>query len=345
MVNQTNRARRLQGLRERESCLYKITSHSRLAEILDWTGSPEALRAFARRAENYSRFTEKRPGKKDRLVEAPAPMTKRMQATFLAFLKQVRVPDYLESAIVGRSYLTNSQRHCDKRGCTVTVDIASFFQSISRSRVEEFFVTSFCHERDVAATVSHLLCCDGHLATGSPASPLVSFWALKNFFDRIDARAQARGVLFTLYIDDISLTGAGVSHGDIKWFSHLLQGAGLKLKQEKSRVYPADAPKLITGRAMRYGESRAPNSKHQKMVDARKRCAEFPKYASAYRSLAGSLRHIAMLDETLLSLRDEARELVQKADQIAPPYRKKLRDRPRTSRTDSHNDRIRRIDR
>jgi RNA-directed DNA polymerase len=319
MASQPKRATKVQTLLARESCLYNVTSHGRLADLIGWAGPHDALRRFSRRTENFNRYYEKRPGKKDRLVEAPAPRIKAMQTAFLAFLKQVKAPSYLQSAIVGRSYLSNSQLHCDAYGCTVTVDIHAFFQSVSRSRVEEMLVSKFRQKRDVAQTLSFLLCCDEHLATGSPASPLVSFWALKDIFDRIDARVSRLGGVFTLYIDDVTITGHGVGHGDIKWLSRIFHGAGLALKQEKSRVYKASAPKVITGRAMRYGTSRAPNAQHKKLVDARQRCSDSPLEAAGYRSLAGTLRHIALLDEgRRTALRDRASDMVRIAERIAP---------------------------
>lgn len=324
MPSKSNRTGKLQSLRERDSCLYKVSSHSRLADLLGWVGPQDALKRFARRSDNFSRYYEKRDGKKDRLVEAPAPRIKLMQSALLVFLKQVKVPDYLQSAVVGRSYLSNSQAHCDLHGCTVTVDIASFFQSVSHSRVEELFVSTFRQERDVAATLAHLLCCDGHLATGSPASPLVSFWALKRVFDRVEERVNSLDGRFTLYIDDVTITGRGVGHGDIRWLSRLFRGAGLALKEEKSRVYRADAPKVVTGRAMRHGESRAPNSQHRKMVAARQRCTQSPHDASALRSLAGSMRHIALLDPTRQStLRDGARDVTRQAQKLQPQAKKR----------------------
>jgi hypothetical protein len=177
------------------------------------------------------------------------------------------------------------------------MDIASFYQSISRGRVAHFFETQLHQSRDVAETLASLLCCDGHLATGSPASPLMSFWAHREVFDAIDRRVRSRGGVFTLYIDDMGITGKGFGHTDIAWISRLLRKAGLAVKETKSRVFRAHGPKLVTGRAYRGGVSRAPNKQHQKMRAAQAQLEATPEDLGLKARVAGLTRHLALLDD------------------------------------------------
>ena len=279
------------------SPLYRIASHSRLADILRWAGTTGQLREFCRRPTNFSRYTDTSKPGKERLIEAPAKSAKAFQARLLELLRRIELPDYLHSARAGHSYLSNSAAHCEADGCTITMDIDSFYQSATRERVIHLFEGRFKQPRDVAETLASLLCCDGHLATGSPASPLVSFWAYREVFDAIDKRVRSRGGVFTLYIDDMGITGKGFGHTDIIWINRLLRKAGLMAKESKTRVFHADAPKLVTGRACRNGVSRAPNKQHRKMRAAQAQLELNPGDSSLRASVAGHKRHLALLDD------------------------------------------------
>lgn len=279
------------------SPLYGMASHTRLARVLRWAGTTGQLREFCRRPDNFNRYIDRSKPGKERLIEAPAKRAKEFQARSLELLRRIELPDYLHSARSGRSYLSNSAVHCDADGCTITMDIQSFYQSANRERVIHFFEARLKQPRDVAETLASLLCCDGHLATGSPASPLVSFWAYREVFDAIDNRVRSRGGVFTLYIDDMGITGKGFGHTDVRWVSRLLRKAGLTVKEAKTRVFHADAPKLVTGRASRNGVSRAPNKQHRKMRAAQTKLELNPSDPSLKASVVGLKRHLALLDE------------------------------------------------
>lgn len=293
----THRAKRIERYGPSDSPLYGLRNHARLAEVLFWVGSGEQLKRFSRRSENYIRYTDKTKPDKPRLIEAPEARLKGFQTRILELVRRIVLPDYLHSARPGRSYLSNSDVHIKVVGCTLTMDIDSFYQSVSLYRVADFFATILNCSGDIALTLARLLCCDGHLATGSPASPLVSFWACHEVFDSIDRRVRARGGEFTLYIDDMALTGKGIGDTDAEVVKRLLHGAGLRVKASKTKVFRADRPKLITGRAGRNGVSRAPNKQHKKMREAQALLDANPNDATLRASVAGRKRHLALLDE------------------------------------------------
>lgn len=280
-----------------DSHLHGLKSHSRLASILYWAGTPSQLKTFSRREDNYNRYTDKSKAGKERQIEAPAERLKIIQTRILDLLSRIKLPDYVHSGRIGRSYLSNSAAHCSADGCTITMDIEGFYQSVTLQRVARFFEVWQKCSPDVSLTLAHLLCCDWHLATGSPASPLMSFWAYREVFDAIDSRVRARGGVFTLYIDDMGITGKGFGHTDVQWVRRLLLRAGLRIKETKTRVFRADGPKLVTGRAMRDGVSRAPNKQHRKMRRAQALLDSNPNDSTLRASVAGHRRHLALLDD------------------------------------------------
>jgi hypothetical protein len=190
------------------------------------------------------------------------------------------------------------------------MDISDFYGSVTEARVTRMFIVDFNCARDVAEILARLLCCNGHLATGSPASPLLSFVANRDIFERIAARAAGGKDAFTLYIDDIALTGAGIGTADIKWITRLLTGAGYTVKREKTRVFRASRAKLITGRVLHQGLSRAPNRQHQKMKSALDASRAAPKDIALKASAVGRVRHVALLDNARrMSMRAKAKKL------------------------------------
>lgn len=292
------------------SPLHGIKSKRKLAEVLRWVGPPSALAGFARQPNNYRCYIDRQKPGKQRLIEAPQPRLKSFQKRLEDLLKRIQMPGYLHSGVPGRSYLSCSASHREAEGCTVTMDISDFYGSVSEGRVTRMFIVDFQCERDVAEILAKLLCCNGHLATGSPASPLLSFLANRDMFDRIAVRAaRGRGV-FSLYVDDIALTGVGIGTSDIRWVTRLLKGAGYVVKREKTRIFRATRAKLITGRVLHEGQSRAPSRQHQKMKLALEASRAAPKDQSLKASAVGRLHHVALLDDARrTSMRAKAKEL------------------------------------
>lgn len=66
-------------------------------------------------------------------------------------------------------------------------------------------------ERDVAALITRISTYQGHLPTGSPASPVLAFYANTNLFSDIDDVTRANNVKWTCYVDDLSFSGTKVT--------------------------------------------------------------------------------------------------------------------------------------
>lgn len=279
-----------------DSPLYGVRSVRRLAEVLQWRQAPSSLRSFSKR-DNFIRFTDKTRPEKPRQIQAPRARIKALQARLANLLGRVTLPDYLHSGRRGRSYLTNSVAHAATAGATVKVDISDFFQSVSSDRVERFFIADLGWPRDLAELVARLVCCDGHLATGSPASPILSYFVNRQIFDIVAERAESQGATFTLYMDDLAVTGAGVGHGDVRFISKLLERGMLRVKRSKTRVYRANGPKEITGRILKGNQSRAPNKQHRKLHLSLVALKADRSNAALRATAVGRLRHVALLDD------------------------------------------------
>ena len=98
---------------------------------------------------------------------------------------------------------------------------------------------------DVAMLLAKALTVDGHLPTGSPASPILSYYAHKGMFDGIADLAARRGLKFTVYVDDMCLSGEGATRATLYEVRGLIAKA--KLKSHKCRFFPAGKPRVVTG--------------------------------------------------------------------------------------------------
>lgn len=293
-----------------KSGLYRLPSMAALAAVLHWKKTPSALRALCHRLDNWDEFQLERVGKKPRDVQAPKPATKALQRRLNDLLKRIEPPDYLHSGTPGRSYLSNSGAHMPAKGATATVDISDFYPSVTRKRVFMLFRELFECAPDVADALADLMCCGGHLATGSPASALVSFYACQDMFDSMQRRAGERGATLTLYVDDITITGEAIGHGDVEFFERELARYGFSMSKHKSHVYKAKDGKLITGRVVSAGVSRAPNKRHLEMHRATQVVAAGNATEQEARSAIGKLQHVGGLDKALApKLMERARRI------------------------------------
>lgn len=281
-----------------KSGLFRLPTVKALAHLLEWKGTPSSLRSFSRRTDLFDEYELKdRRSGKIRKIQSPTADAKRLQERLNKLLKQIRVPDYLQSGVPGRSHLSNSREHLIAKGATVTVDITNFYPSISRRRVFRLFRTVFECPGDVADVITDLVCCNGHLATGSPASVLLSFFACRDMFDAIAERSIRIGAKFTLYVDDVAITGNTVGDGDITYLEGLFSRFGFMSKREKSRTFRKRSPKIVTGRAFRNGVSRAPNKKHEELGAALRDLRTAKPSVKRTRSAIGKLENMSLLDE------------------------------------------------
>lgn len=224
----------------RGSALFGLTSPRRLAEkLLIPRSTLERLVGFG--DENYLVRQDRKSG---RIIEEPKPQLKFVQQRFARLLAQIETPDYLHSGVKGRSYLTNANGHGASQGC-VKLDIKKFFPSSSSHHVQRFFEEVLEYPPDVASRAKQLLTYDGHLPTGGNASTILSFWAYKPMFDEIDALARSNESEFTLYVDDMSITGL--------FANRKLQQAARKivsrygLKAHKAKTFAPGQPRVLTG--------------------------------------------------------------------------------------------------
>lgn len=145
--------------------------------------------------------------------------------------------------------------------------------------------------------LAKLLTVDGHLPTGSPVSPILSYFAHRPMFDEISDLAHNLELRFTVYVDDMCLSG------DLAIRSVLFRVRGIiakhGLKSHKCRFFPEGVPRVVTGNALTLKGLRLPHKRHLKIKEAfdqLKQIPDGPTRESAINSLRSRLYEAAQLE-------------------------------------------------
>ena len=242
-----------------QSIFYKVTSPQMLADRL---GMPLAeVQSLCEAADNYKRWTDKASG---RPIQEPMPKLDKVHKRVARLLAKIETPDYLHSAIKGRSYITNAEKHKVDAGC-VKIDVRKFYPSVRAQAVHHFFLDRMHCTGDAAGILTKLLTVDGHLPTGSSSSPILSYFAYEDMFQELDALSVERGCVMTVYVDDVVFTGPGATRAML-YAARRIFGK-YRLHAHKTKMFRAGQPRIITGVAVTKDGMRLPNKRQKSIAD------------------------------------------------------------------------------
>ncbi|WP_166647357.1 reverse transcriptase family protein [Prosthecobacter fusiformis] len=234
------------------SKLYFVGTKKRLATVLK--SNPSVLRRLAKTGDaNYQHIFVTSRGKK-RAVQNPNPELKEIQVRINQLLQRINYPEYMMAGLKGLSYEKNASAHLGLESTRVcTVDIEKFYPNCQRGAVIRSLEKWFNQKHDVAVQLADLVCLNGHLPTGGPASLLFSFWSNRDVFDEIKLAADAHGLKMTVYVDDMTFSG---ENAGLKFLHDcvlpVLKRAGLRGHKIKS--YHKSCPQEITGIILNKGK-------------------------------------------------------------------------------------------
>lgn len=117
---------------------------------------------------------------------------------------------------------------------------------------------------DLAWTLAALSTLDGHLPTGSPLSPIMSYFAHEDVWLSVMRLARDAGCTLTLYMDDVTISGESVP-GELIWqIKQEVRSAGLRLNDKKQRRFSAGEG-VVTGVVVTPAGVRPPKGSHLKL--------------------------------------------------------------------------------
>ena len=223
--------------------LYKITSPAVLAARLN-TSLVELFYIISSDTNYLVRFDTRRGSTKKRLIEEPKPRLQALHGRVHSLLSKVDLPDYVHSIRKGRSYITNAAAHAHE-GNMIKLDVKKFYQSAESKSVQSFWSEQMLCREDVSIMLTKLLTYKGHLPTGSRSSPIMSYYTYRTMFDSIADMAIAHGLVPTLYVDDMVISGHGAHAGVLRAARAIIELHGLK--SHKHHTFTKARPRIVTG--------------------------------------------------------------------------------------------------
>ena len=243
-----------------QSPLFRLKSRSRLAGLLKI--SPGDLRRMTKDVDSaYSEFEVDKKGGGKRGVENPARSLKVAQARIARILGRIEPPGHLFCPVKGRCYVTNAAQHRGQR-VVRCLDVKKYFPSVPSRRVFWFFRAVMGCADDVAATLTSIATYRGHLPTGSPLSPIMAYYANMDVWNDIAAICARNGYRLTVYIDDVTVSGAKVSSAVLWEIKQAIFRGGLRYHKEKTFI---DRPAEVTGVIIVGDQLRVPNRQLKKL--------------------------------------------------------------------------------
>ena len=162
--------------------------------------------SILRRPEKYYRTFQINTGTKRRTIYAPRIALKVIQKWLgVQYEKIYERPEHVYGFIQGQSHLHAAKTHLNARWI-VSVDLKDFFAATSRNRVN-WALKRIGYTRESAKLITDLVCFNGGLAQGSPASPVLSNLCAYKLDRRISAIAKKFNCRVSRYADDITFSG------------------------------------------------------------------------------------------------------------------------------------------
>ena len=251
-----------------QSRLFKIRSRRRLAEVLGIT-SAELKDAIGMKHPYSERSIELYRGttKKIREIQEPRGALRSIHARVAVLLSRIEPPDFLFCPVKRRSYVSNAAHHVGAKQVR-TLDIKTYFPATLEHRVFWFFNHILKCERDIASILGRLLTVNGHLATGSPVSPILSFFAFYDMWNEISRLTLENRCKLSVYIDDITISGNVIPYWLLWEIKKQIHARGLVYHKERNFF---NGVAEITGVIVDEEGLSLPNRQHQKSHLLRKK--------------------------------------------------------------------------
>lgn len=278
-----------------QSQFYKIQSRGKLAEIFGLTRAGLDAILAAERPYSHRMKDITRNGKtKARLIQEPRGALRPIHDSVKKALSRIEPPEFLFCPVKRRSYVSNAAQHLNAK-VVRTLDIHAYFPSTPSHRVYWFFHTVMGCSTDVASVLAQLLTVEGHLATGSTVSPILSFFAFYDMWLNIAQIAREAGYTLTVYMDDVTLSGDAVLESVVWAVRKQIHSRGLHYHKEK---HFTQGVAEITGTLIKDGRMVVPNRQRKKAYDTRMKLAvaadsvEAAQLASRLRGLSEQRRQV-----------------------------------------------------
>ena len=280
--------------------LYKVTSLNKLCLILKIT--EEELNLLVESYEN-SDFYNCYINKDGRPIQEPKKLMYRVHNRIANLLSRIETPEYMHYSKKGHSHISNAEVHLHSKQL-MTFDIKSYYSSISSESIRIFFKHKLECEQDIAYLLSRLCTLDGSLPTGSQISVYICNLVNLDMFDEMKLQCEIFEQKFTVYADDITISGECVNQSHYNIMSKILNRYGYEIKESKTKRFTKNKTPVVTGIALK----KTLDVKNSFYMELRQLCeginthiddAPYPQLKDEYYSLKGKAQYVKQLNQKI----------------------------------------------
>ena len=248
----------------------------------------------------YRPFFQSRPGRAPRRIDRAIGILEKIQKEIkVQILSQIELPDVFHGCVAGRSSETNARVHVGQK-LLITLDVKSFFPSITNDMVFEAFFHRLGFSSGVARILTQLTTVDGHLPQGTHTSPLIANLVLVPAIESSKKLLEAKPLFGdsrnSQHVDDMAISGDIRNCGElINALFKEFRKYGLKLSRKKTKIEWASEPQIVTGHLVnkRVALPRNVRSRTRAAVHTLEQAnPEWPEYRTLYNSVCGQVRRL-----------------------------------------------------
>ncbi|WP_170560927.1 hypothetical protein [Ruegeria atlantica] len=159
-------------------------------------------------------------------------------------LSKIAQPSYLMSPRKGRAQRDNAVAHLEAAQF-LTLDLKQFYPSTTRQMIRNSLMEQFKMEADVAGLIAHVATADDRACFGSPLTPVLASLVHRPMFDRIADRCVEDDLSYTVWVDDLTISGLRITGNFRADVRKLVAQSGLK--SHKLRTQTGNRPVFVTG--------------------------------------------------------------------------------------------------
>lgn len=170
-------------------------------------------------------------GKMRKFYKCTRPLKKILKRLHRTLIELDALPPEMMGGVRGKSIFNNAEVH---RGqlCVLNLDLQNFFPSVGVDKVRGVFRTLGCSE-GMVNLLSFLTTADNHIPQGFPTSPILSAFVLRPLADDLRQLLSSHHLKFTLWIDDLTISGSKNPRILLPQIRGLCAKYGLTLNEKK----------------------------------------------------------------------------------------------------------------
>lgn len=272
--------------------VFPLVSKRKLCSILGYDF--KNLENIAKKAGRYYKpYTQIVKGK-SRLIDRPVGQLKIIQKLILKrILIAIPLPLTMLGGVKGRSIKENASYHT-KQAQVITLDLRDCFPKTNDKEVFAVYKRYGCSD-EIASLLTKLTTFQHRLPQGAPTSSMLVNLVLLPLHQQIEGLAKEKGLNFTIYVDDITISGNNAVDviGEI---IDLIHENGYGVRRHKIRYMPANTQQIVTGLVVnkRVG---VPKSKKQQIIqDIMQLSDSVSVDEQKIKSLLGSIAYVKSID-------------------------------------------------